>query len=106
MRHYRGFTLVEILVVIAIMCVLFALLFPVIVGAVEVARRAACLCNLRNIAVGAFGYASDFTGHVPVTPPNNKWCDDMRLFYPTYVEELRVFVCPSTTDTVTTSATG
>jgi prepilin-type N-terminal cleavage/methylation domain-containing protein len=89
-----GFTLVELLVVIAILCLLFALLFPVIAGSIEWARRAACLSNLRNIAVGAFSYAQDYTGFIPIT--SSQPDDDMRLYYPDYVPELRVFVCPST----------
>jgi prepilin-type N-terminal cleavage/methylation domain-containing protein len=94
-----AFTLVELLVVIAIMCLLIALLFPVLANSLEWARRVGCLSNLRNIANGAFCYASDFNGYVPIT--FNQWDDDMRLFYSEYVSELQIFNCPSTRNYVT-----
>ncbi len=52
----RGFTLVELLVVIAMISVLLALLVPV-VGAVRVcARRVSCGSNVRQIALGYLMY--------------------------------------------------
>jgi len=45
----RGFTLVEMLVVIAVIGVLIALLLPAIQAARESARRTACKSNLRQV---------------------------------------------------------
>lgn len=52
-RGYRGFTLVEILVVMVIIAVLAAVLFPVFKAAVDKAHRNACSYNLMTIAQAA-----------------------------------------------------
>jgi prepilin-type N-terminal cleavage/methylation domain-containing protein/prepilin-type processing-associated H-X9-DG protein len=52
-----GFSLVEVLVVIAILAVLMALLLPAVQAARESARRTQCLNNLKQIALGMTHYA-------------------------------------------------
>ncbi len=61
----RGFTLVELLVVIAIIAVLIALLLPSLRKAREQAERTACLANLRTIAQALHMYAGDSRGALP-----------------------------------------
>ncbi len=66
----RGFTLIEMIVTIAIIGVLAALLLPAVSSARESARRAQCLCNLKQIALGLHNYESSSL----VLPPGKKGC--------------------------------
>jgi prepilin-type N-terminal cleavage/methylation domain-containing protein/prepilin-type processing-associated H-X9-DG protein len=55
----RGFTLMELLVVVSIIALLMSLLLPSLGGAKEAARSSVCASNQRQLAVAAAAYAND-----------------------------------------------
>jgi len=67
-RNCAGFTLVEVLVVIAVIGILLALLLPAVQMTRESARRTQCRNNLKQIALGAMNFESTYR-----TFPGNGW---------------------------------
>lgn len=102
MTRRAGFTLIEMLVVIAIVAVIAAILFPVFATVRERGRRTVCQSNLKQIALAMQQYVQDDGGVYPPeaylgwnadgTPRNSvEW---FHLVYP-YVKTRQAFYCPS-----------
>lgn len=64
-QRRRGFTLIEVLVVVAIIALLVAILLPSLSAAREQARRAVCLSNKKQIALALGSYMSANDGYFP-----------------------------------------
>ena len=64
-KNKRGFTIIELLVVISIVAVLIAILLPAIGKARETARRAICQGNLRHWFLATEIYANDARDYYP-----------------------------------------
>ncbi len=60
----RSFTLIELLVVIAIIAILAAMLLPALSAARARARSAACVNNLKSVALGVELYRQDFGDYI------------------------------------------
>lgn len=61
----HGFTITELLVVIAVIAILAALLMPTVQGMVDRARAAQCAANLRQFGAAALLYRYEHNGYLP-----------------------------------------
>ena len=71
-RMKKGFTLVELLVVIGIIAVLISILLPTLAAARRSAYNAQCLSNARQLTMAAMLFAHEHRGYVP-TASDDKW---------------------------------
>jgi len=91
----RGFTLIELLVVIAIISILASILFPVFARAREKGRQAACISNVRQLALAMSMYAQDYDEIItPGCLGTTMWHE---LIYP-YTHNRQIYLCPSRKD--------
>ena len=60
-----GFTLTEMLIVLAIVAVLVGISFPLIKSGVRASHRAGCLSNLQQIGIGLEAYLQDHNQRMP-----------------------------------------
>ncbi len=67
-RQHRGFTLIELIIVISIIGVLAAIIFPVFSRVQQNSRKTICLSNLHQLHLAMKGYQADSDGFLP------SWC--------------------------------
>ena len=79
-RNHRGFTLVELLVVITIIGILVSLLLPAVQSAREAARMAQCQNNMKQLGLGAKSHAT-IHGHYPSSGWGYLWIGDPNRGY-------------------------
>ena len=106
-KNKDGFTLTELLISIAIITWMAALVLPVLSKAREVARRAVCSNNIKQLLIAINLYGEDNDGYFPVTL--TYWANRgvyftggevthkplINALYPKYISNPNVFYCPS-----------
>ena len=88
----RAFTLVEFVVVVAILLILATILFPVFSSHHYPNRRAQCQSNLKQIGLGFAQYVQDYNEKFPPVHVANSigWADVIQP----YVKSTQIFQCP------------
>jgi prepilin-type N-terminal cleavage/methylation domain-containing protein/prepilin-type processing-associated H-X9-DG protein len=113
-RLRRGFTLVELLVVIGIIAMLIAILMPMMAKARLASQSVVCRANLKQISVALYSYGIDnkcLPGSYWNGPQNLDWCGRNNAIYlanpPAYSNPIRssvlwpylktdkILVCPT-----------
>lgn len=90
MKH-RAFTWIEAIVVVLILAILAAILFPTFTRPNPVSRRSSCQANLKQIGLGFLQYAQDANEKFPDVAASRGWPDKLQP----YVKDWRIFHCPS-----------
>ena len=100
-RSRIAFTLIELLIVIAIIAILAAVLFPAFARAREKARQVTCASNLKQLGIGLLQSVQDYDEFPPCgtnfvttgcawTLNTSGWAGQL---YP-YIKSAQVFTCP------------
>ena len=102
----RGFTLIEVLVVVAILALLIAILLPSLQRARDHSKTAVCLSNLHQMGFGLSMYSADnrqelpmrygYTYAIKYKKGNNRIRCNVGLLYPKYCgKDLDFYYCVS-----------
>ncbi|HCE44055.1 MAG TPA: hypothetical protein DET40_10950 [Lentisphaeria bacterium] len=116
-NRMKSFTLIELLVVIAIIAILAALLLPALKNAKDMAKRAACLNNQKQLWFAANDYSDAYADVMPIAyenlmPPlflqtGRTWYMAFNEFMPggrNYLDDWtlhrysELFICPARTE--------
>ena len=90
----KGFTLIELCIVIAIIGVSAAILLPALARAREAARRTSCLNNLVELGIILKMYADENNGRLPWSGGKGSATCLLPLMGD-YIEDARILLCPS-----------
>jgi prepilin-type N-terminal cleavage/methylation domain-containing protein/prepilin-type processing-associated H-X9-DG protein len=108
----QAFTLIELLIVLAVIAILVAIVLPVFAKVRDKGRQAACSSNLRQLSLAFLAYEEDYDQYFPGATYSNSapgtpggWMyqesldppvfrPDLGSLYP-YVKNSLIYVCPS-----------
>jgi len=98
-RNTTGFTLVELLVVIAVLALLAGLALPALLKTSEASNQTKCLSNMRQLSAAYLLMVADKDGVlVPNSGGGNTWYNDVDDYMPTKLEtseDWKSLCCPS-----------
>ncbi len=113
----RGFSLIDVLVTMAVIAVLLSILTPSLSSIRETARQVICRSNIRQLGIGVTQFAAEHGDRVPPSvyvpegsgtlapwetmtlriAPGSKWDGLGHLYEGEYTSAAQVFHCPSHT---------
>ncbi|GEM_PF-1544944 len=90
----RGFTLIEMLVVLAIIILLTSLIVPAVNTSLQNARQTQCMSRLRNFGIAWNTYNLDILSgpHESEMDGVFDWISEM---HPDYIQDPKLFICPA-----------
>lgn len=110
------FTMIELLIVIAIISILASMLLPALNSARSVAKKISCVSNLKQVGLGLVGYLGDYGEYFFKAKPSTLWWSEPggadSVFASPYLamknndlkRQGNLLSCPGSTDTWTTGA--
>lgn len=93
-----GFSLIELLIVVAILAVLSALFYGSLTGKRARSQRQLCGDNLQKIYLALQIYANDDGGKLPEIPAAQTSETPLNLLVPKYTADTSIFICPAGRD--------
>lgn len=98
--HRRAFSLIELLVTLAILCILSAMLYGFGSASRQRSQKKLCADNLQKIFLSLQIYANDFKGGLPQNTNAVTSEDVLDELVPKYSVDTTIFICPGGRDAV------